>query len=196
MIILLKRINIQFIFYESYENDESEQFICIKANHAHAKRKHNRERLQFTSFIVNEIFLFMSTHFIKNIAKSHARNKRNADVKNTIIKDCHEERTTIDSFFIINTLINKLIKYEINQSIKNFFDYLFLETCVKLRLIEKSTRCSRRDWKFMNLKKFEQYLETHLSKLLSKVKSEWQSINEYIELLLKSIEKTIKNFTS
>ena len=48
----------------------------------------------------------------------------------------------------------------------------------------------------MNLEKFEQYLETHLSKSLSKAKSERQRINEYIESLLMNIEKTMKNFTS
>ena len=79
---------------------------------------------------------------------------------------------------------------------KNFFNHLFIETCVKFRLVEKLARRSRRDWKSMNLEKFEQYLETHLSKSLSKTKSERQRIDEYIESLLKNIEKTMKNFTS
>ena len=48
----------------------------------------------------------------------------------------------------------------------------------------------------MNLEKFEQYFKAHLSTSLSKAKRERQRINEYIELLLKSIEKTVKNFTS
>ena len=117
-------------------------------------------------------------------------------LENIIIKDWHEKRTTIDLFFITDALINRIMKCEINQSIKNFFDHLFVETCVKLRLVEKLARCSRRDWKSMNLEKFEQYLETHLSKSLSKTKSERQRINEYIESLLKNIERTVKNFTS
>ena len=116
--------------------------------------------------------------------------------ENIIIKNCHEKRTTIDLFFTTDALINQLIKCEINQSMKNFFDHLFIETCVKLRLVEKLARRSRRDWKSMNLEKFEQYLETHLSKSLSKTKSERQRIDEYIESLLKNIEKTMKNFTS
>ena len=117
-------------------------------------------------------------------------------LENIIIKACHKKKTTIDLFFTTNALINKLMRCEVNQSMKNFFDHLFVETCVKLRLVEKLARCSRRDWKSMNLEKFEQYLETHLSKSLSKTESERQRINEYIESLLKSIEKTVKNFTS
>ena len=117
-------------------------------------------------------------------------------LENIIIKNSHEKITTITLFFTINALINKLIKCEINQLIKFFFDYLFIETCVKFRLVEQLARRSRRDWKFMNLEKFEQYFETHLSKSLSKTKSERQRINEYIESLLKNIERTVKNFTS
>ena len=117
-------------------------------------------------------------------------------LKNIIIKDYHEKRTTINLFFTINASINKVIRCDIDRSIKNSFDHLFVETCVKLRLVEKSTRRSRRDWKSMNFEKFEQYLETHLSKSLSKAESERQRINEYIESLLTSIEKTMKNFTS
>ena len=117
-------------------------------------------------------------------------------LENIIIKNYHEKRTTINLFFTTNALINKLIRCDINRSMKNSFDHLFVETCVKLRLVEKSTRRSRRDWKSMNLEKFEQYLETHLSKSLSKAKNERQCINEYIESLLTSIEKTMKNFTS
>ena len=117
-------------------------------------------------------------------------------LENTIIKDYHEKRTTIDLFFTTDVLINKLMRCEIDQSMKNFFDHLFVETCVKLRLVEKLARCSRRDWKSINLEKFEQYLEAHLSKSLLKAKSERRRINEYIESLLRSIEKTMKNFTS
>ena len=72
--------------------------------------------------------------------------------------------------------------------------HMFVETCVKLRLVEKSTRRSRRDWKSMNLEKFEQYFKTQLSKSLSKAKSERQIIDEYIESLLTIIERTMKNF--
>ena len=115
--------------------------------------------------------------------------------ENTIIKDRHKKRTTINLFFTTNALINRLIKCDINSLIKNFFDHLFIKTCVKLCFIKKSTRRSHRDWKFMNLEKFKQYFETHSSKSLSKAKSERQRINEYIESLLKSIERTMKNFT-
>ena len=66
-------------------------------------------------------------------------------LENIIIKNYREKRMTIDLFFTTNTLINKLIRYDINRSMKNSFDYLFVETCVKLRLVEKSTRRSRRD---------------------------------------------------
>ena len=65
--------------------------------------------------------------------------------KNIIIKNNHEKRKIIKLFFTINALINRLVRCEINQSIKNFFDYLFIETCVKLRLVEKSTRRFRRN---------------------------------------------------
>ena len=117
-------------------------------------------------------------------------------LEDIIIKNCHEKRTTIDLFFTTDVLIKKLIECKINQSIKNSFNHLFIETCLKLYFVEKSMRCSRRDWKSMNLEKFEQYLETHLLESLSKEKSERQRINEYIESLLRNIEKTIKNFTS
>ena len=92
-------------------------------------------------------------------------------LENIIIKNCHEEKTMINLFFTTNVLINKLIKCDIDRSMKNSFDYLFVETCVKFRLVKKSTRRFRRDWKLMNFEKFEQYFETHLSKLLSKAKS-------------------------
>ena len=117
-------------------------------------------------------------------------------LENTIIKNYYEERTTIDLSFTTDALINRLIRCEINQSMKNSFDHLFVKTYVKLHFVKKSTRRFRRDWKSMNLEKFEQYLETHLSKSLSKAKSERQRINEYIESLLTNIERAVKNFTS
>ena len=164
-------------------------------------------RMQSESIIVDDFNLHHSLWARSFYSRQHALSKtlldlmREADAtltlsEDTIIKDCHEEKTTIDLFFTTNALINRLIRCEIDQSMKNFFDHLSIETCVKLRLVEKLARRSRRDWKSMNLEKFEQYLETHLSKSLSKTKSERQRINEYIESLLKSIEKTVKNFTS
>ena len=117
-------------------------------------------------------------------------------LENIIIKDYHEKRTTINLFFTTNILINRLIRCDINRSIKNSSNHLFVEICVKFRLVEKSTRRFRRDEKLMNLEKFEQYFETYLSKSLSKVKSERQRINEYIESLLTNIESAMKNFTS
>ena len=163
--------------------------------------------MQSESIIVNDFNLHYLLWARSFYSRQHALSKAllefmrmtNATLtllENTIIKDYYKERTIIDLSFTTNTLINKLIKYEINQSMKNFFDHLFVETCVKLRLVEKLARCSRRDWKSMNLEKFEQYLETHLSKSLSKTESERQRINEYIESLLKSIERAMKNFTS
>ena len=114
-------------------------------------------------------------------------------LESIIIKNYHEKRTTTNLFFTTNALINELISCDINRSIKNSFDHLFIETCVKLRLVEKSTRRSRRDWKSINLKKFEQYLETYLLKSLSKAKSDQQRKNEYTESLLTNIEKRVKN---
>ena len=70
----------QFIFCESDENDEFEQFIYVETNTTHTKRKHNYRRFQFASFIVSEIFLFKLTRFIRDIARTHARSKRNVDV--------------------------------------------------------------------------------------------------------------------
>ena len=164
-------------------------------------------RMQNENIIVDDFNLHHSLWARSFYSRQHALSEtlldlmREADAMLTlfediIIKDCHEERTTIDLFFTTDALINRLIKCEINQSMKNFFDHLSIETCVKFRLVEKLARCSRRDWKFMNFEKFEQYLETHLSKSLSKTKSERQRINEYIESLLKSIERAMKNFTS
>ena len=66
-------------------------------------------------------------------------------LENIIIKVYHEKRTTINIFFTTNALTNKLIKCDINRSMKNSFDYLLVETYVKLRLVKKSTRCSHRD---------------------------------------------------
>ena len=164
-------------------------------------------RMQSENVIVNDFNLHHSLWARSFYSRQHALFEtllelmREADatltlLENIIIKNCHEKRTTIDLFFTINALINRLIRYDIDYSLKNSFDYLFVETCVKLRIVKKSTRRSRRDWKSMNFKKFEQYLETHLSKSLSKIKSERQRINEYIESLLTNIGKTIKNFTS
>ena len=164
-------------------------------------------RMQSESIIVDDFNLHHSLWAKLFYSRQHAlfeilmKLMREADatltlLENTITKDYHEERTTIDLFFTTDALINRLIKCDINHSMKNFFDHLFVETCVKLRLIEKSARCSRRDWKFMNFEKFEQYLKAHLSTSLSKAERERQRINEYIELLLKNIEKTVKNFTS
>ena len=48
----------------------------------------------------------------------------------------------------------------------------------------------------MNFEKFEQYLKAYLLTSLLKTKRERQRIDEYIKLLLKNIEKTMKNFTS
>ena len=66
-------------------------------------------------------------------------------LENIIIKDYHKKRTTINLFFTINALTNKLIKCDINHSIKNFLDYLFVETCVKLHFVKEFTRRFRRD---------------------------------------------------
>ena len=164
-------------------------------------------RMQSENIIVDDFNLHHSLWARSFYSRQHALFEtllelmREADatltlLENIIIKDYHEKRTTINLFFTTNALINKLIRCDINRSMKNSFDHLFIETCVKLRLVEKSTRRSRRNWKSMNFEKFEQYLETHLSKSLSKAKSERQRINEYIESLLTNIEKTIKNFTS
>ena len=163
--------------------------------------------MQSKSIIVDNFNLYYSLWARSFYSRQHAlfetllelMREANATLtllEDIIIKDCHEKRTTINLFFTTNALINKLIRCDINRSMKNLFNYLFVKTCVKLRLVEKSTRCSRRDWKSMNLKNFEQYLETHLSKSLSKAKIERQRINEYIESLLTNIEKAMKNFTS
>ena len=163
-------------------------------------------RMQNESIIVDNFNLHYSLWARSFYSRQHALSKTllelmrmtNATLtlfENTIIKNCHEKRTTIDLFFTIKTLINKLIKCEINQSMKNFFDHLFVETCVKLRLVEKLARCFHRDWKFTNLEKFEQYLETHLSKSLLKAKNERRCINKYIESLLKNIKRAMKNVT-
>ena len=66
-------------------------------------------------------------------------------LENTIIKDCYEERMIIYLFFTTNILINKLMRYEIHQSIKNFFNHLFIEAYVKFSFVKKSMRRSRRD---------------------------------------------------
>ena len=164
-------------------------------------------RMQSENIIVDDFNLHHSLWAKFFYSRQHAlfetlmKLMREADatltlLENTITRNDHEERTTIDLFFITNALINKLIRCDINHSMKNFFDHLFVETCVKLRLVEKFARRFRRDWKSMNLEKFEQYLKAYLSTSLSKAKRERQRIDEYTELLLKSIEKTMKNFTS
>ena len=145
-------------------------------------------RMQSESIIVDDFNLHHSLWARSFYSRQHALFEtllelmREADatltlLENIIIKNYHEKRTTIDLFFTTNVLINKSIKCDINRSIKNLFNHLFVETCVKRRLVEKLTRRFRRDWKSMNIEKFEQYFETYLSKLLSKVKSERQRIN-------------------
>ena len=113
-------------------------------------------RMQSESIIVDDFNLHHSLWARSFYSRQHALFEtllelmRETDatltlLENIIIKDCHKKRTTINLFFTTNALINKLIRCDINRSMKNSFDHLFVETCVKLRLVEKSTRRSRRD---------------------------------------------------
>jgi len=66
-------------------------------------------------------------------------------LRDTITQNYQEFQTTIDLVFTTNNIINRLIQYKINKNIKNFLDYLLMQTIIDLRIYKKSTRKSRRN---------------------------------------------------
>ena len=73
--------------------------------------------------------------------------------KSTIIKNCHEKRTAIDLFFKANTLINKLIRREINYLIKKKRSFCQRNRALNLRItyirsdkIKRMMRERDREW--------------------------------------------------
>ena len=94
-------------------------------------------RMQSESIIVDDFNLHHSLWARLFYSRQHAlletlmklMREANATLtllENTITRDYHEEKTTIDLFFTTDALTNKLIRYDINHSMKNFFDHLFI----------------------------------------------------------------------
>ena len=115
--------------------------------------------------------------------------------KNIITRDYQRAQIIIDLSFITDDVADRLIYCEINNEVKNAFDYLSMRTVINLRAQKESQRHSRRNWKKMNMKKFDNVLKNHLSKSLLKAQIDRQRIDEYITKILNILKKTTEAFT-
>ena len=61
---------------------------------------------------------------------------------------------TINLIFMTDDIMNRLIWCEIDEEMKNFSDYLLIQTIIDFRVYKKSAQNSRCNWKIMNEEKF------------------------------------------
>ncbi len=112
-----------------------------------------------------------------------------------IMKDYQRFQMIINLIFMINDIINQLIRCKINEKMKNFSDHLLIQTIIDFRVCKESARKSRCNWKTINEEKFINILkEQMLKSLLNHEMKRW-CINEYTKQLLNALKKIIKTFT-
>ncbi len=112
-----------------------------------------------------------------------------------ITRNYQKSQMTIDLIFTTDDIMNRLIRCEIDEEMKNFSDHLLIQTIINLRVCEELARKSRRNWKIMNEEKFINILKEQMLKLLLNHEMRRQCINEYTKQLLNALKKIIEIFT-
>jgi len=115
--------------------------------------------------------------------------------RDTITRNYQESQTTIDLIFTTDDIMNRLIRCEIDEEMKNFSDHLSIQTIIDLRVCKESARKSRRNRKTMNEEKFINILREQMSKSLSNHETRRWRIDEYIKQLLNALKKIVEIFT-
>jgi len=116
--------------------------------------------------------------------------------RGTITRDYQGAQITIDLSFVTRGVTNRLIYCDINEDLENSFDHLLVRTMLNLKTQDELLRHSRRNWKAMDLKKFDNILKNMLPKPLLNNLVERGDINEYTTRLLDVLEKAIDDSTS
>ncbi len=101
----------------------------------------------------------------------------------------------INLVFMIDNIINRLIRCKINKKMKNFLNHLSIQTIINLRVCKESAWRLCCNWKTMNKEKFINILREQMLKSLSNQKVRCQRINEYTKQLLNALEKILETFT-
>ncbi len=102
---------------------------------------------------------------------------------------------TIDLIFTTDDIMNQLIWCEIDKEMKNFSDYLLIQTIIDFKVCKESARKSRCNWKIMNEEKFINILKEQMLKSLLNYEMKHQCINKYTKQLLNALKKIIEIFT-
>ncbi len=63
----------------------------------------------------------------------------------TITRNYQESQTTIDLIFTTDDIMNRLIRCEIDEEMKNFSDHLSIQIIIDLRVCKEPARKSRRN---------------------------------------------------
>jgi len=95
--------------------------------------------------------------------------------------------------FITKKITNCLIYCKIDKEIKNLLNYLLIRTILNLKLQKKFIYCFRRNWKAINIKKFNNILRELLSKSLLSNIIEQNNINKYTSKLIETLEKIVED---
>ncbi len=134
----------------------------------------------------------LSNELIKMITNIDASLALSQDI---IMKNYQESQMTINLIFMTNDIMNWLIQCKINKEMKNFSDYLLIQTIINFRVCKESARKSRCNWKIMNEEKFINTLKEQMLKSLLNHEMKHQCIDEYIKQLLDALKKIIEIFT-
>ena len=108
---------------------------------------------------------------------------------NIITRNYQDSKIIIDLSFAITDIAEKLKFCEIIHEVKNFFNHLFICTIFDLRAQTKLMRQFRRNWKALNIKKFNNIIRKHLSKSLSNTSIKRHYIDSYTTTLFQTFEK-------
>jgi len=76
-------------------------------------------------------------------------------LRDKITQDYYKFQTTIDLIFIINSITKRLKQYKSNTKIKNFLDYLLVETIIDLRVQKNIDNLGNRSSKFKILRELK-----------------------------------------
>jgi len=76
-------------------------------------------------------------------------------LRDKITQDYYKFQTTIDLIFIINSITKRLKQHKSNTKIKNFLDYLLVETIIDLRVQKNIDNLGNQSSKFKILRELK-----------------------------------------
>ncbi len=114
--------------------------------------------------------------------------------QDTITRNYQESQMTINLIFTTDDIMNRLIQCEINEEMKNFSDYLLIQTIIDFKVCKESARKSCCNWKTINEEKFINTLKEQMLKSLLNHEMRCWCINKYIKQLLNALKKIIEIF--